>query len=60
MAGLNLTKLESRPIENGNFSYYFYVDVLGNVRDETTLDLICALSDELPVFEFLGNYYEAE
>lgn len=58
MAGLNLTKLESRPIENGNFSYYFYADILGNVRDESTLDLICALSEELPHYEFLGNYYE--
>lgn len=58
MAGLNLTKLESRPIENADFSYYFYVDVLGSVKDESTLDLICALSDELPEFEFLGNFYE--
>lgn len=58
MSGLNLTKLESRPIENADFSYYFYVDILGNVKDEVTLDLICALSDELPEFEFLGNFYE--
>ena len=58
MAGLSLTKLESRPIENANFSYYFYVDVMGSVKDESTLDLICALSDELPEFEFLGNFYE--
>lgn len=39
MAGLNLTKIESRPIEDSDFSYYFYVDVLGNVNDEVTLDL---------------------
>lgn len=58
MAGLNLTKLESRPIAESDFSYHFYVDVLGSVRDESTLDLICALSDELPEFELLGNYYE--
>ena len=58
MAGLNLTKIESRPIENENFSYHFYVDVMGSVRDESTLDLVCALSDELPEFEFLGNFFE--
>ncbi|HBN38196.1 MAG TPA: prephenate dehydratase [Ruminococcaceae bacterium] len=58
MAGLNLTKLESRPIENADFDYYFYVDVMGSVKDESTLDLICALYDELPEFEFLGNYFE--
>lgn len=58
MAGLNLTKIESRPIGNGDFSYYFYIDIMGNVKDEKTLDLICALSSELPDFTFLGNYHE--
>ena len=60
MTGLNLTKLESRPVANGRFDYYFYVDILGSVRDEQTLDLLCALSDELPEFSFLGNYYEGK
>ena len=58
MAGLNLTKLESRPVANGKFDYLFYADVLGSVRDESTLDLLCALHDELPEFTFLGNYHE--
>ena len=58
MAGLNLTKLESRPIGNGDFNYYFYVDLMGNIKDETTIDLLCALSSELPDFKFLGNYHE--
>ena len=58
MTGLNLTKLESRPVANGKFDYYFYVDILGSVTDEATLDLLCALSDELPEFTFLGNYFE--
>lgn len=60
MAGLNLTKLESRPIANGKFDYHFYVDILGRVSDESTLDLLCALSDELPDFTFLGNYHEGK
>jgi chorismate mutase/prephenate dehydratase len=58
MAGLNLTKLESRPVANGKFDYYFYVDILGSVKNEDTLDLLCALYDELPEFTFLGNYHE--
>ncbi len=58
MAGLNLTKLESRPIGNGDFDYYFYTDFLGNLKDEKTMDLLCALSCELPNFKFLGNYHE--
>lgn len=58
MAGLNLTKLESRPVGNGEFSYFFYVDLLGNISDKKTLDLLCALYSELPEFKFLGNYHE--
>lgn len=58
MAGLNLTKLESRPVANGEFEYFFYVDIQGSVLNESTLDLLCALSDELPEFSFLGNFHE--
>ena len=58
MTGLNLTKLESRPVANGKFDYIFYADVLGSVFDAATLDLLCALHDELPEFTFLGNYHE--
>lgn len=56
--GLNLTKIESRPIPERNFEYDFYLDFTGNIHDEGTLALICALSDEMPRFSFLGNYKE--
>jgi chorismate mutase/prephenate dehydratase len=59
-AGLNLTKIESRPIRGRNFEYDFYLDFTGNVHDERTLSLLCALYDELPRFSFLGNYTEME
>ena len=56
--GLNLTKIESRPIPGQNFEYDFYLDFTGNIHDAPTLALICALSDEMPRFSFLGNYRE--
>lgn len=59
-AGLNLTKIESRPIPDRNFEYDFYLDFTGNVGDKKTLDLLCALSEELSRFSFLGNYAETE
>lgn len=59
-AGLNLTKIESRPIPGRNFEYDFYLDFSGSVADEKTLNLLCALSEELPRFSFLGNYPEME
>ncbi len=57
--GLNLTKIESRPIPGRNFEYFFYLDFTGNVlQSPEVLDLVCALSEELPDFSFLGNYKE--
>lgn len=58
VCGLNLTKLESRPVKSSGFSYLFYLDFTGSVRDEETLNLLCALYDELPEFTFLGNFRE--
>lgn len=56
--GLNLTKIESRPMEGSLFEYIFYVDVIGNINQDNVLKLISALSQELPQFSFLGNYSE--
>lgn len=61
LSGLNLTKIESRPLkenDSGQFCYNFYLDFTGNVNHPDTLDLLCALSEELPDFSFLGNYVE--
>lgn len=55
--GLSLTKIESRPIDS-NFHYLFYIDFSGNVKNSDALNLVCALYDELPQFDFLGNYKE--
>lgn len=60
MNGLNLTKVESRPIPGKTFEYDFYLDFTGNLHEAHTLNLIAALSDELPRFSFLGNYCEDE
>lgn len=56
--GLNLTKIESRPIFGKSFEYFFYLDFTGNVKEKSVIDLLCALSDELTEFSFLGNYKE--
>lgn len=58
--GLNLTKIESRPKADAPFEYLFYLDFTGNIRNEHVLTLMCALSEELPEFSFLGNYKEQE
>ncbi|MCI9257341.1 bifunctional chorismate mutase/prephenate dehydratase [Acutalibacter sp.] len=59
VGGLNLTKIESRPIPGRSFEYDFYLDFTGSIHCPGTLELICALQAELPRFSFLGNYSEA-
>lgn len=56
--GLNLTKIESRPMKGKEFEYLFYLDFSGNVHKNNVIDLISQLSEEMPEFSFLGNYCE--
>lgn len=58
MSGLNLTKLESRPHKTSGFKYNFCLDFSGNTAQKSTVDLLCALSADLPEFTFLGNFRE--
>ena len=58
LCGLNLTKIESRPIPGRTFEYDFYLDFTGNIHQGSALDVLCSLQEELPRFSFLGNYSE--
>ena len=57
-AGLNMSKIESRPIKNHNFEYLFYVDLIGKLISKDTLCTINSLSEELDEFTLMGNYEE--
>ena len=56
--GLNLTKIESRPIAAKDFEYLFYLDFSGSAHNNQVIDLLSQLSEEMPEFSFLGNYNE--
>ena len=58
VAGLNLLKIESRPLHKGNFDVTFYLDFEGTVKDEKVNALLVELKNELSDFRFLGNYRE--
>ncbi len=58
LAGLNLTKIESRPIKGKDFQYDFYLDFEGNIRETNVSSLLSNLKNELDRFDFLGNYRE--
>jgi len=54
--GLNLTKLESRPIPNTDFEFMFYLDIEGSLLDPKVRCYIESLHESLTYMEFLGNY----
>lgn len=57
---LNLTKLESRPLENTSFEFMFYFDFEADIRDKQVLNLIGELDNEAQDFIFLGSYSEVK
>ena len=54
--GLNLTKIESRPM--AGFEFMFYFDFEGDVTEESVLTLIAELEKDSDKFVFLGSYKE--
>ncbi|MBO5364728.1 MAG: prephenate dehydratase [Clostridia bacterium] len=54
--GLNLLKLESRPIPNQRFEYMFFVDYTGNLLDEKVRQVTDEVIAEAQEFKLLGNY----
>ncbi len=57
--GLNLLKLESRPMPGSDFEFRFYFDIAAPERSEAVLRLLDELEAELDNFTFLGWYSEA-
>ena len=58
-AGLNLEKLESRPIPEESWSYSFYADFTGNLQQGDLDPVIRELINESSSFRILGNYKAA-
>ncbi len=56
--GLNLTKLESRPIPDSPFEFSFYFDFEANVLSPEVQNLLADIAAETDSFEFLGAYEE--
>ncbi len=57
-AGINLTKLESRPVPGSDFQFLFYLDLQGSIEDPTVFRLLSRLEKQAETFFFLGNYSE--
>ncbi len=56
--GLNMTKLESRPIPGTNFEFMFYFDIDASVYSENLRILLNELEHDAEQFNYLGSYTE--
>ena len=53
---LNMTKIESRPIEGRNWEYRFFIDFEGNLADGAVKNALRGLREEARSMKILGNY----
>lgn len=56
--GINVTKLESRPIPDRDFEFMFYFDLETSIYSEEYVQLMCELQDLCEEFKYLGSYTE--
>ena len=56
--GINVTKLESRPIPNRDFEFMFYFDLETSIYSEEFAQLMCELEGLCEEFKYLGSYRE--
>lgn len=54
--GLNMTKIESRPIPEHNWEFRFYVDFEGNLADAGVRNALRGIAEESNAVKLLGNY----
>jgi chorismate mutase/prephenate dehydratase len=56
--GVNIVKLESRPIPDRDFEFMFYFDLETSVYSEEFRQLMCELESLCEEFHYLGSYLE--
>ncbi|MBO7355834.1 MAG: bifunctional chorismate mutase/prephenate dehydratase [Lachnospiraceae bacterium] len=54
--GLNISKIESRPIEGRTWEYRFFLDFDGNLSDPSVRCALTGLREEARYLRVLGNY----
>lgn len=54
--GLNVTKVESRPLPGRNWEYRFFLDFEGNLTDSAVKNALRGLREETHNMKILGNY----
>ncbi len=54
--GLNLLKIQSRPLQEKTWHYFFFADLEGNLQDANVLIALGKVKEQSEYFKILGNY----
>lgn len=59
--GINLTRIESRPVKGGaSWTYLFFIDMLGHIEDENIKEACDRLKESSSFFTWLGSYPQSQ
>ncbi|MBE6022186.1 MAG: bifunctional chorismate mutase/prephenate dehydratase [Cellulosilyticum sp.] len=58
--GLNLLKIQSRPLLEKKWQYYFFADLEGNLEQANVLIALSQIMNQCSYFKILGNYKQCE
>lgn len=53
---INMIKIESRPMEEGTWNYFLYVDFDGNINSQEVITALNLIKQNSPYFKLLGGY----
>ncbi|MGD9944847.1 MAG: prephenate dehydratase [Burkholderiaceae bacterium] len=57
--GVSMKRFESRPARQGNWEYYFYIDVLGHRDDSAVAAALAELQSRAAYYRVVGSYPRA-
>ena len=56
--GINMLRLQSRPIPSCPFEFMFYIDFTGNIKDDGVKNALKEIEEQCVFLKILGNYEE--
>lgn len=58
--GIDMMRIESRPVQGAGWQYCFFIDVDGHCEDPHMVEGLLALKSEVGMYKMLGSYPRAE